>query len=547
MLARAPAWPPNYVEVLQDRALRLMQIRTRPECAAGMRAYYAEHPAEFIEDWCDTFDPRNAGTNKPTRMPFVLFKRQRELIEFFHACMKNEAPGLVEKSRDMGATWLAVGFSVWAFLFIDGANVGWGSRKAASVDRIGDLSSIFEKIRYTLRALPPDLLPAGFGPDQMSFMRIHAPNGNSIIGESGDDIGRGGRTRIYFKDESAHYEHPEAIEAALSDTTRVQIDISSVNGLGNVFHRKRESGIEWSPNGEMSKTQTNVFVMDWSDHPDKTQAWYDARRAKAVSEGLLHVFNQEVARDYSASVEGVVIPAEWVKSAIDAHVRLGFTIHEKDDRYAGLDVADGGGDRNALAVRAGVILQSVEEWGERDTGVTARRAIAGVESPTVTIRVQYDCIGVGSGVKAETNRLDDDGLLPRHVKFISWDAGSGVLDPEAHVEPDDDETPLNKDFYANLKAQGWWQLRRRFEKTHRAIVEGIVFPQEELISIPSTLPMLRTLQKELSQPTASKGTRMRLVIDKTPDGSRSPNIADAVMMCYWPIDRSTYDDTLSWV
>ena len=27
------------------------------------------------------------------------------------------------------------------------------------------------------------------------------------------------------------------------------------------------------------------------------------------------------------------------------------------------------------------------------------------------------------------------------------------------------DTPLNKDFYTNLKAQGWWQLRRRFEKT----------------------------------------------------------------------------------
>jgi phage terminase large subunit len=26
--------------------------------------------------------------------------------------------------------------------------------------------------------------------------------------------------------------------------------------------------------------------------------------------------------------------------------------------------------------------------------------------------------------------------------------------------------PLNKDFYTNLKAQAWWELRRRFELTH---------------------------------------------------------------------------------
>jgi hypothetical protein len=57
----------------------------------------------------------------------------------------------------------------------------------------------------------------------------------SAGGEAGDNIGRGGRTLVYFKDESAHYEHPDLIEAALGDNTNVQIDISSVNGLGNVL------------------------------------------------------------------------------------------------------------------------------------------------------------------------------------------------------------------------------------------------------------------------------------------------------------------------
>jgi hypothetical protein len=50
--------------------------------------------------------------------------------------VKGETGGLVEKSRDMGATWLAVSFSVWLFLFVPGATVGWGSRKEALVDRI---------------------------------------------------------------------------------------------------------------------------------------------------------------------------------------------------------------------------------------------------------------------------------------------------------------------------------------------------------------------------------------------------------------------------
>ena len=52
-------------------------------------------------------------------------------------------------------------------------------------------------------------------------MRIVNPQtGASITGESGDNIGRGGRKLCYFKDESAWYERPEKIEAALADNTR---------------------------------------------------------------------------------------------------------------------------------------------------------------------------------------------------------------------------------------------------------------------------------------------------------------------------------------
>ena len=58
---------------------------------------------------------------------------------------------------------------------------------------------------------------------------------------------------------------------------------------------------------------------------------------------------------------------------------------------------------------------------------------------------------------------------------------------------------------------------------------------DELISIDSRIPLLRKLEKELSQPTISKGARMKLVVDKTPPGTKSPNIGDCVMMAYWPM------------
>ena len=55
--------------------------------------------------------------------------------------------------------------------------------------------------------------------------------------------------------------------------------------------------------------------------------------------------------------------------------------------------------------------------------------------------------------------------------------------------------------------------RGSFKSITSSAVRKQGFPQEELISLPSDLPLLRTLQKELSQPTASKGTRS---LDKAP-------------------------------
>jgi phage terminase large subunit len=90
------------------------------------------------------------------------------------------------------------------WLFWPGAAVGWGSRKEPLVDRIGDMTSVFEKLRSLVHDVPECFLPAGFRmKDHATFMRILNPeNGAAIIGEVGDNIGRGGRSLVYFIDEA---------------------------------------------------------------------------------------------------------------------------------------------------------------------------------------------------------------------------------------------------------------------------------------------------------------------------------------------------------
>ena len=535
-------WKTDFTAEFARRLERMERLRGDDRLQRLAAEAYRLNPALWVEDWCITYDPRNVRP-VPKTLPFMLFPRQHEFIRFLEECLRDRESGLIEKSRDIGATWLCCAFSVWLWLYTPGAAVGWGSRKEQLVDRIGDPDSIFEKMRMLIGKLPAFMLPEGFDRRiHLSSMKIINPaTGAVIAGESGDQIGRGGRKMIYFKDEAAHYERPELIEAALGDNTDVQIDISSVNGTNNVFYRRRQAGEVWAPGCTIPPGHTRVFIFDWRDHPLKTQEWYDLRRSKAEAEGLLHLFAQEVDRDYSASLDRVVIPASWIRSAIDAHVKLKFT--DDGETLGGLDICDEGGDKNALAIRKGVILKYAEHWGEGDTGDTARRAIQQCKEFGVR-RLFFDSIGVGAGVKAETNRLKDIGQLPPHLRVLPWCAAASVLNPTDNIIPGDFQSPTNEDFFGNLKAQAWWMLRQQFERTYKAITQGVKYPSEQLISLPSTLPRLHEIIAELSSATQTYNAKGKIIVDKKPDGGRSPNLADSITMAFWPCESATIFDSM---
>lgn len=545
-------WPPDYDAVYRWRARMLSQLLASPEMLASAKSYYSTRPAQFIMHWMDTYDPRKQENHDveelrgPKWMPFVFFLKQDDLVQFLEDLNSAQESGLIEKSRDMGATWVCCGYSVWAFLFKDDDSTGWGSRKEDLVDKLGDPDSIFEKMRLIMRRMPQCFMPDGWNWSRHnSFMKLVNPsNGSTITGEAGDNIGRGGRKSRYFKDEAAHYERPEKIESALGDNTNVQIDISSVNGLGNVFHRRREHGLVWSRGAKLPRGYVRVLVMDWRDHPNKTQEWYDARRAKYEREGMAHVFAQEVDRNYSAAVSNTVIPYLWIQAAKDAHIHIPYVaeayakIKDSTGWFGGLDIADEGNDRNSYSEREWIIWRHCEEWGERDPAVSARRAIAQARNHRNRINVMYDSIGLGASVKGEYNRLvqDDKIITESEVPFVPWNAGASVLNPFNRIIPDDDESLLNKDFFENLKAQGWWSLRTRFYKTWKAKTEGVLYDPDELISMDSTMPLYEQICKELAQPTTKRSSKLKLLIDKNPPGTKSPNNGDSGMMMYFPLD-----------
>ena len=231
-----PPWfdfqQPQHGKVLKVRLAALQNLRANPDLIPAIKDHYRENPADFINDWGVTFDPRLVERGMVGLIPFVLFDRQREYVEWVLGHWRAGTPGLCEKSRDCGASWLNVGLACALGLFNDGMVIGFGSRKEEYVDKLGNMKAILPKARMFMQHLPPEFRGGWRSDLHAPFMRIIFPEtGSSIGGEGGDNIGRGDRASIYFVDESAHIERAELIEAALSQTTNCRIDVSSVAGM----------------------------------------------------------------------------------------------------------------------------------------------------------------------------------------------------------------------------------------------------------------------------------------------------------------------------
>ncbi len=517
---------PDYNEVYEWRAERLRRIRENPEeMLPVLDAFYRDNPWQFITDWGVTHDPRNVERGLPAFIPFVLFPRQEEWVQWLLARWQSQEHGLTDKSRDGGLSWLMIGAAFSIGRSYEGMSIGFGSRKEEYVDSTKNPKAIFFRMRMFIKNLPREFR-GGFDPKKhAAHMRIEIPDSHSTItGEAGDNIGRGDRAGIFLLDESAYIERPQLVDASLSQTTNCRIDVSSVNGSANPFAEKRH---RYPPH--------QVFTLHWRQDPRKTEEWY--AKQCAVLDAV--IVAQEIDINYAASVDRIVIPSEWIQAAIDSHIKLGFSATGK--RSSSLDVADTGKDENANAARHGILLRQADGWSGQGSDIFATTALAFMHCDDYgTDELIYDADGLGAGVRGDARTLNVG--RTRKLEIVAFWGSGAVVNPDEPIpsalpidEPED-ITPdrTNADFFANAKAQAWWELRMRFRRTFLAVTTGRKFDPDDLISLSGTLPALTKLCMELAQPTWTQNNVGKILIDKQPDGTRSPNLADSVMMLYAP-------------
>ena len=251
-------------------------------------------------------------------------------------------------------------------------------------------------------------------------------------------------------------------------------------------------------------------------------------------EDFRHIYLGQPREDDDA----VVIKRSWVMAALGACAKLG--IEKGPGRRIGFDVADSGDDQNALCLMEGIEAASLDEWkgGEDELLKSAGRVHKAAREAGAVI--DYDSIGVGAFAGAHFAALNEE--FGARLEYHRFNASDGVINPEARVDTDDPKSPVNKDYYANLKAQTWWDVARRFRNTFNAVTKGMAYHAEDLISVSPDCPHVDRLIDELSTPRRDFDNAGRVKVESKKDlGKRkiaSPNLADAFVMANAPREKA---------
>lgn len=203
--------------------------------------------------------------------PFVTWEVQDDLCNIFEQCLRDAEDILVNKSRDMGASWLCIAFIHWLWLFKEEAQLLEMSRTEDYVDKAGNMKALFQRHDYINQWLPEWMLPPGIKYREKNRSKMHMKNvynGACIDGESTTEhAGSGDRRLVVLLDEFAKVENGALMRSATRDVALMRIVNSTVAGPGTEYSK-------WK-----NDLTIRVFPLMYWDHPDKGKGRYTHKHA----------------------------------------------------------------------------------------------------------------------------------------------------------------------------------------------------------------------------------------------------------------------------
>lgn len=259
-------------KLINDRAI------ADPRFGGLLKVLALSNPHVFFNLFAWTYDPRQ--DKAPHHFPFITLGQwdyeadfvdwlTTEIIDIGVDCH-------IDKSRDMGASWLIIATFVWYWLKNEPGNEFLlGSRKFEYVDNRNDMKTLFEKARYLLKRLPIWLLPEGFNIEDKTYNSkgklFNPESGCTIIGEANNvNIGSAGRFKAMLYDEFSKWLDTDTPAwTSGQHATKCRIGLSTPYGTSDrKFHHLKDD------------TRIRHYQLLWVLHPHKDEDWYTEESAR---------------------------------------------------------------------------------------------------------------------------------------------------------------------------------------------------------------------------------------------------------------------------
>ena len=243
----------------------------------------ASDPAHFMRKYCNIQHPQRG------RVIFNLYPFQGKVLNLW----KENPYSIILKSRQLGISTLAAGYSLWLMLFHKDKNVLCLATKQETA------KNMVTKVKFMYENLPSWLK---VNAEENNKLTLRLTNGSQIKAVSAaGDAGRSEAVSLLIVDEAAFIDNIGEIWASAQQTLATgggAIVLSTPYGTGNWFHQT------WVK-AEANENQFLPIKLPWYVHPERNEEW---RKMQDELLGDPRLAAQECDCDFSTSGDVVFYP-----------------------------------------------------------------------------------------------------------------------------------------------------------------------------------------------------------------------------------------------
>ena len=243
----------------------------------------AQDPSHFMKKYCYIQHPTRG------RIIFNLYPFQGKVLNLW----KENPYSMVLKSRQLGISTLAAGYSLWLMIFYKDKNILCLSKTQETA------RNMVTKVKFMYDNLPSWLKVVS---EENNKLSLRLTNGSQIKAKSSNsDAARSEAVSLLIIDEAAFIENVEETWASAQQTLATgggAIVLSTPYGTGNWFHQT------WV----RAEAQENDFLpikLPWYVHPERNEDW---RKKQDELLGDPRLAAQECDCDFSTSGDVVYFP-----------------------------------------------------------------------------------------------------------------------------------------------------------------------------------------------------------------------------------------------